>query len=116
MPIEAILGTAAGISTLISLLFGGGLFRQALKHNAETAVQKFRQDQTDAKVKENDLAIQGLKQDMALVNKDVEGFAQHIRKLDLLPDIMSKLSEISATISFMREQIKDLSSDQDRNN
>jgi hypothetical protein len=108
VPTEAILASLAALSTVASALFGGGLFRQALKHNGEMAVQRYRQEQTDTKVKENDIAIQSLKQDMALVNKDVAGFQQHIRKLDLLPEIMSKLSEIGATIGFMKEQINRL--------
>lgn len=106
--IEAILGASTVICGVASALFGGGLFRQALRHSADSAVQKFRLEQTDLKVRENDVAIQGLKQDVALINKDVKSFEQHIRKLDMLPEISSKLSGIEATMNYMKEQISRL--------
>lgn len=105
----------AALGTLASALFGGGLFRQALKHNGEMAVQRYKQEQTDIKVRENDLAIQGLKQEMALVNKDVKAFDQHIRKLEILPEISAKLSGIEVAISYMKEALNRLDN-HDKNN
>jgi hypothetical protein len=114
VPTEAILASLAALSTVASALFGGGLFRQALKHNSETAVQRFRQEQTDLKVKENDVSIQKLNQDMALVNRDVKAFDAHIRKLEILPEISAKLSGIEVAISYMKEALNRL--DHDKHN
>jgi hypothetical protein len=108
IPVEAALASLAGLGTLLSALFGGGLFRQALKHNAENAVLKYQQQLTDKKTSANDLAIQALQQDLALVKKDVSAFEHHIKKLDLLPEISSKLTGIETSIQFLKEQVNRL--------
>jgi hypothetical protein len=105
LPMEAVVGTVASVFAIGTALFGGGMFRQALKHNGELAVQKYKQDQTDVKVEKNDVAIQKLNQEVALINKDVKSFENTIRKLDVLPEISSKLSGIEVAINFMKETI-----------
>lgn len=108
IPLEATAASVAAIGAIISAVFGGGLFRQYLKHNEEAAILRFQQNQTSNQVKDNDVAIQALQQDVALVKRDVVGFREQIKKLDLLPEIMSKLSSIETSIGFMKEQVNRL--------
>lgn len=108
MPLEIVLGTIAGIGTLTSLLFGGGLFKTAMNHSNELAVQKHIQNETAKKVAANDASIHSLKTDLALVNKDVDSFADHIKKLEILPEISSKLTGIETLIAVLREQFRDM--------
>lgn len=107
-PTEVILGTLAAITGLSSMLFGGGLFRQALNHKGEMSVQKYKQDQSDMKIKENDGAIQALTTSVALINREIKGFHDHVKKLELLPEMLAQLAGIQATMTYMKEQITEL--------
>jgi hypothetical protein len=105
VPLEIAFGSVAAIGAVISGLFGGGLFKQALRHSAENAVLRYQQEQSDKQGKENDAAIHALRQDVALVKRDVVGFQEHVRKLDLLPEILSKLSSMETSFQFLKEQL-----------
>jgi hypothetical protein len=111
MPVEVVLGTVASVLAIGTALFGGGLFKQALKHAGDMAIQKHELEQQKSKVRENDLAIQRLTTDLALVNKDIEGFSAHVRKLEMLPEISSKLSGLEALMGYIKEQLKDFRSE-----
>jgi septal ring factor EnvC (AmiA/AmiB activator) len=104
---EAILGTVATVGAILTVLFGGGLFKQALHHNAEQAVQKHDIELTKIRVKEHNEALAKLTTEVALQHKDIQGFTEHVRKLEMLPEISSKLSTLEALLTYLKEQIKD---------
>ena len=107
MPIEAIAGTMAGISALISLVFGGGLLKTAMSHSNELAVQKHIQAETSKNVADNEKAIQSLIITQALQDKDISGFKDHVKKLEMLPEISSKLSSFEYLLLNLKEQLRE---------
>jgi len=117
--VEVIVGAIGAITGLGGLIFGGGMFNKMLNHNAAMAVQKHELQQAKTQGEKNDVSIQGLTTKVALINKDIEGFSMHVKKLDMLPEISTKLSGIESLIGYMREQIKDFRTeriDHDKNN
>lgn len=119
LPAEIILGTLTATGALLTAIFGGGLLRQYVEHAKQMAVQKHDLDQTKAKVEENVQDIQELKTTAALQSKDIESFAQSVKKLEMLPEINSKLSSLEGLMTYLKEQIKDFRSermDHDKHN
>lgn len=111
VPAEFIFGTIAAVGAIATALFGGGLLRQAFAHSNELAVQKHELARQKDLVEKSDIAIQRLKTDVELVNKDVAGFATHVKKLEMLPEISSKLSGLEATMAYLKETLKDFRSE-----
>jgi archaellum component FlaC len=109
VPAEIVLGTVAAVGAVLTALFGGGLLKQAFTHSNALAIQKHELAQTKEKVEKNDAAIQRLTTDVALQNKDINGFQNHIRKLDMIPEINSKLNGLESLMGYLKEQIKDFS-------
>lgn len=111
LPAEIILGTLTAGGALLSAIFGGGLFKQYISHSNQMAVQKHDLEQTKAKVDANVQDIQDLKTTAALQSKDIESFAQSVKKLEMLPEINSKLSSLEGLMTYLKEQIKDFRSE-----
>lgn len=105
MSLTPILGTIATIMSLATAIFGGGLLRQILKHNAEMAVSKYRQQEAEKRLTEMDRELQQARTEISLLNRDVKSFDQHIKKLDMLAEINAKLSGVETSISFMRDKL-----------
>lgn len=105
LSVDAIVGAVACITSVSAALFGSGLMKRRADHGARVAVESFRQTQTEVKVTKLEQDHQEMKTEMALVKRDIEGFNQHVRKLEMIPEINAKLTSLETLVNFVKSHV-----------
>lgn len=105
MTIELVIGSIASLGALGSFALGGGILSRYIKHSNELAVTKYRLEQTEQQVKELIDDVKTLKSDSVEISTRVEQFAEHIKKLDLIPDLAAKLASTQELVSNVQRLV-----------
>lgn len=101
-PIEMI---SAGLA-ILSLLFGGSLLTRHQKQSNEMAVAKYRLDVAEQALKEMHEKVNLLETNSAEVNTKVGQYAEHIKKLDLIPELQAQLKATQELVEGIRSLIE----------
>jgi hypothetical protein len=105
LSLEVIVGAVACFTSISAALFGSGLMKRRSEHGAKVAVESYRQSQTEKKVEDLEQRHAKMDTQMALVQREIEGFNMHVRKLEMIPEINAKLTSLETLINFVKSQL-----------
>lgn len=109
MATEYVLGIIAAAGTVVTSIFGGGMFSRYIKHSNDLAVARHIVDATTLAVEKLQEQVAVLKSDSAVISSKIEEFNKHVVKLDLIPDLMAKLDAALSTMQNMQDIVTALS-------
>lgn len=106
LPVTEIL--IAGVS-VVSLLFGGGLFRAYIQHVKDLAVQKSKLEKLERDQAKDSRTISQLTTDIALMNQTLVYLKDALKPLENLPTLVTGFAVQTARITAIEESLKVLS-------
>lgn len=108
MTLEAVLGIASAGLTLIGAIFGGGILNRFIKHSNELAVTKFIVEQQQKKLEQLVDKVSQLETDSVEVKTKVDQITEHLKKLDMIPELSSRLSAMEGLLTNMSQLVSSI--------
>lgn len=105
MTLEMILGSLTALGALVSLIFGGGILSRHIKHSNELAVTKYILEETQKKLAAVIDDVADLKNNSVEVNTKIQQFTEHIKKLDLIPQLDAKMNAMEKLVENVQSMV-----------
>ena len=105
MTLETLSLVGAAVAAIVSTIFGGGMLNKYIKHSGDLAVADYRLKENEAAIKNLIKEVADLKNDSIEVNTKLQQYADHIRKLDLLPTLVAKLEAMESLVGSVQELV-----------
>lgn len=111
MTLEVVLASGAAVAAMVSVAFGGGLFKRYVDHAKDLAVTNYRLKMQEDKVEALIKAVDELDRNRIETHLKVEQFTDLIKKLDLIPDIAARLNAMDKVVTSVQSLVSALASD-----
>ena len=108
MSLEVVFGTVAAAGAGLSAIFGGGILTRYIKHSNELAVTKYILDDTKKKLEAVVADVAELKKDSVEFNTKIDQFTEHIKKLDLIPDLAAQLEATKSLVQSVQSMVSSI--------
>jgi hypothetical protein len=111
MTFEVVLASGAAVAAMVSVAFGGGLFKRYVDHAKELAVTNYRLKQAEDKLELVIKTVADLDRSHVETDIKVEQFTELVKKLDLIPDIAARLNAMDKVVTSVQQLVSALASD-----
>jgi hypothetical protein len=105
MSIELLVAAGASAAALISAILGGGLLTRFIAHSNELAVTKHVVEQMQLKLESTVEELNSLKNNSIEVSTKVAMFSEHIKKMEMIPEIAAKLASMETLIGSVQSLV-----------
>lgn len=112
MTFEVVLASGAAVAAMVSVAFGGGLFKRYVDHAKELAVTQHILKETKEKLEIVVADVAKLKLATTEDHIRIEQYAEHIKKLELIPELSAQMSAMKDIVTSVQSTVTAIASHQ----